>query len=69
MTRDQKRKYILLPMLIIGVIALIALVVLRGFYDINFGTWQYVIVPFWICLFGVAYLNFRKPLNDTKSDK
>ena len=56
-------------MLIIGVIALIALAILRGFYDIDLGTWQYVIVPFWICLFAVAYLNTKKPTNKAKSDK
>lgn len=61
MTKDQKRKYILLPMLIIGVIALITLAILRGFYDIDLGTWQYVIVPFWIALFAVAYLNYKTP--------
>ena len=69
MTQNQKRKYILLPMLIIGVIALIALAVLRGFYDINLGTWQYVIVPFWIGLFCVAYLNYKRTTNKEKSDK
>lgn len=42
-------------MLVIGVLALVALAVLRGFYDVNLGTWQYVIVPFWIGLFAVAY--------------
>lgn len=56
-------------MLIIGVIALIALAVLRGFYEINLGTWQYVIVPFWIGLFAVAYLNTKKPTNNSKPDK
>ena len=69
MTQNQKRKYILLPMLIMGVIALITLAVLRGIYEINLGTWQYVIVPFWICLFGVAYLNTKKSTNNSKSDK
>lgn len=43
-------------MLIIGVIALIALAILRGFYGINLGTWQYVVVPFWIGLVAVAYI-------------
>lgn len=61
MTQNQKRKYILLPMLIIGVIALIILAVLRFFYGIDLGTWQYVIVPFWIGLFCVAYLNYKSP--------
>lgn len=60
MTQNQKRKYILLPMLIIGVVALITLAVLRGFYEVDLGTWQYVIVPFWVCLLAVAYLNTRK---------
>lgn len=67
MTLNQKRKYILLPMLIIGVMALITLAVLRGFYEISFGTWQYVIVPFWIGLFGVAYLNYKNTTNKEKS--
>ena len=69
MTQNQKRKYILLPLLIIGIIVLITLAVLRGFYEIDLGTWQYVIVPFWIGLFGVAYLNYKKPGNKAKSDK
>ena len=69
MTLNQKRKYILLPMIIIGVIALIILAVLRGFYEINLGTWQYVIVPFWIALFGVSYLNYTSHKNRIKSDK
>lgn len=61
MTRNQKRKYILLPLLIIGVLALITLAVLRGFYGIEFGTWQYFIVPIWIGFVGVAYLNYKDP--------
>ena len=69
MTQNQKRKYILLPMLIIGVMALITLAVLRGFFEIDLGNWQYVIVPFWICLFAVAYLNTKKSTNHSKSDK
>ena len=69
MTQNQKRKYILLPMLIIGILALITLAVLRGFYEINLGTWQYVIVPFWIGLFSVAYLNYKNPAKKAKSDK
>lgn len=70
MTQNQKRKYILLPILIIGILALITLAVLRGFYDINLGTWQYVIVPFWLGLFGVAYINYKNPAsNKSKSDK
>lgn len=47
-------------MFIIGVIALITLAVLRGFYEINLSTWQYIIVPFWIALFAVAYINNKK---------
>ena len=56
-------------MLVIGVLALITLAVLRGFYDITLGTWQYVIVPFWIGLFCVAYINYKNPANKAKSDK
>ena len=56
-------------MLIIGVMALIALAILRGFYEINLGTWQYVIVPFWIGLFCVAYVNNKKSTNNSKQDK
>ena len=67
MTQNQKRKYILLPMLIIGVIALITLAVLRGFYGVDLGTWQYVIVPLWIGIFSVSYLNYKNPKNKTKS--
>ena len=63
MTQTQKIKYILLPMLIIGIIALITIAVLRAFYEIDLGTWQYVIVPFWIGLFGVAYINYKNPKN------
>lgn len=69
MTQDQKRKYILLPMLIIGVAALITLAILRGFYEIDLGTWQYVIVPFWIGLFCVAYLNYKKTDKKAESNK
>lgn len=56
-------------MLIIGVMALITLAILRGFYKIDLGTWQYVIVPFWIGLFCVAFLNYKNPTNKEKSDK
>lgn len=69
MTQNQKRKYILLPMLIIGVIGLITLAILRGVYGIDLGTWQYVIVPFWIGLFAIAYLNTKKITNNSKPDK
>lgn len=61
MTQNQKRKYILLPMFIIGVIALITLAILRGFYEINLST---IIVPFWIALFAVAYINNKKNTKD-----
>ena len=60
MTPTQKRNYILLPMLVLGVVALIVLAILRGIYGINLGTWQYVIVPFWIGLFAVAYAANKK---------
>ena len=69
MTQNQKRKYILLPMLILGVISLITLAILRGFFEIDLGTWQYVIVPFWIGLFCVAYPYYKNPTNKEKSDK
>ena len=69
MTQNQKRKYILLPMLIIGVIALITIAILRGFYEIDLGTWQYVIIPFWIGLFCVAFLNYKNTANKAKTDK
>lgn len=67
MTQNQKRKHILLSMFIIGVVALVTIAILRGFYEIDLGIWQYVIVPFWIGLFAVAYL--KKPVNKTKPDK
>ena len=52
-------------MLIVGVVALITLAILRVVYGINPGTWQYVIVPFWIGLFAVAYISNKKaPKND-----
>ena len=54
-------------MLIIGVIALIKLAILRGFYDIDLGTWQYIIVPFWLALFAVAYLYYKTPKSKSKS--
>ena len=56
-------------MLILGVIALVTLAVLRGIYEIDLGTWQYVIVPFWIGLFAVAYLSYKNPTNKAKSEK
>ena len=56
-------------MLIVGVIALITLAVLRGFYEVDLGTWQYVIIPFWIGLFCVTYLNYKNPISKAKSDK
>lgn len=65
---NKKQKFILLSILTIGIIALITLAVLRGFYEIDLGTWQYVIVPFWIGLFAVAYLNYKRPANKDQSD-
>ena len=56
-------------MLIIGIIALLTLAVLRGIYELNLGTWQYVIVPFWIGLFSLAYLHYKNPTNKAKSNK
>ena len=66
MTQEQKSKYILFPMLIIGVVTLITLAVLKGFYGIDLGIWQYVIVPFWIGLFGITYICNKK--NTTKKE-
>ena len=63
MTPNQKRKYIVLPLLILSVVALITLATLRVIFDINLGVWQYVIVPFWIGLFAVTY-GIKTPTNN-----
>ena len=63
MTPNQKRKYIVLPLLILSVVALITMASLRVIFDINLGVWQYVIVPFWIGLFAVTYV-IKTPANN-----
>ena len=60
MTKNQKRKYLALSMIILGTVILIALALCRVLYGIKFSTLQYMIVPIIIGFFLVVYRNFRQ---------
>ena len=64
MTPNKKRKYISLSMLILGILVLIILGLGRFIYGIQYATWQYLIVPFWIGLFLVTYRNFSQAVKE-----
>ena len=64
MTKNQKRKYLALSMIILGTAILIALALLRVLYGIKFGTLQYIIVPIIIGFFFVVYRNFSQAVKE-----
>lgn len=64
MTKNQKRKYLALLMVILGTAILIALALCRVLFGIKFGTLQYVIVPVIIGFFIVIYRNFSQAVKE-----
>ena len=64
MTKNQKRKYLALSMMIIGTVILIGLALCRVLYGIKFGTLQYIIIPIIIGLFFVVYRNFSQAVKE-----
>ena len=64
MTKNQKRKYFALSMMILGTVILIALALCRVLYGIKFGTLQYIIVPLIIGFFFVVYRNFSQAVKE-----
>lgn len=64
MTKNQKRKYLALSMMILGTAVLIALALCRVIYGIKFGTLQYIIVPLIIGFFFVVYRNFSQAVKE-----
>ena len=64
MTKNQKRKYFALSMMILGTAILIALALCRVFYGIKLGTLQYIIVPLIIAFFMVVYRNFSQAVKE-----
>ena len=64
MTKNQKRKYLALAMIILGIAILIAFALFRVLYGIKFGTLQYIIVPVIIGFFFVVYRNFSQAVKE-----
>ena len=64
MTKNQKRKYLALSMMILGTVILIALALCRVLYGIKFGTFQYIIIPLIIGFFFVVYRNFSQAVKE-----
>ena len=64
MTKNQKRKYFALSMIILGTAILIALALCRVIYGIKLGTLQYIIVPLIIGFFLVVYRNFSQAVKE-----
>ena len=64
MTKNQKRKYLALSMIILGTVILIALALGRVIYGIKLGTLQYIIVPIIIGFFLVVYRNFSQAVKE-----
>ena len=64
MTKNQKRKYFALSMMIFGTVVLIALALCRVVYGIKLSTLQYIIVPIIIGFFFVVYRNFRQAVKE-----
>ena len=64
MTKNQKRKYLALSMVILGTAILIALALCRVLYGIKFGTLQYIIVHLIIGFFFVVYRNFSQAVKE-----
>ena len=66
MTKNQKRKYLALSMMIFGTAILIALALCRILYGIKLGTLQYIIIPIIIGFFFVVYRNFSQAVKEDK---
>ena len=64
MTKNQKRKYLALVLLITGTVVLIVLALFRVIYGIKFSTLQYIIVPAIIGFSIVVYRNFGKNVKE-----
>ena len=64
MTKNQKRKYFALAMVIMGTAILIAMALCRVIYGIRLGTLQYIIVPIIIGFFIVIYRNFSQAVKE-----
>ena len=60
MTKNQKRKYFALSVMILGTAILIALALCRVLFGIKLGTLQYIIIPIIIGFFLVIYRNFSQ---------
>ena len=64
MTKNQKRKYLALTMMILGTVILIALALCRVLFGIKLGTLQYIIIPIIIGFFLVIYRNFSQAVKE-----
>lgn len=64
MTKNQKRKYLSLGMLILSVITLIALALSRIMYYKHYDSWQYIAAPLCIGVFLVLYRNFSQAVKE-----
>ena len=64
MTKNQKRKYFALSMMILGTVILIALALFRVLFGIKLGTLQYIIIPIIIGFFFVVYRNFSQVVKE-----
>ena len=64
MTKNQKRKYFALAMMILGTVILIGLALCRILFGLKFGTLQYIIVPIIIGFFLVVYRNFSQAVKE-----
>ena len=64
MTKNQKRKYFALSMMILGTAILIGLALCRVLFGIKFSTLQYIIVPIIIGFFLVVYRNFSQAVKE-----
>ena len=64
MTKNQKRKYFALAMMILGTVILIGFAFCRILFGFKFGTLQYIIVPIIIGFFLVVYRNFSQAVKE-----
>ena len=64
MTKNQKRKYFALSMMILGTAILIGLALCRVIFGIKFGRLQYIVVPLIIGFFFVVYRNFSQAVKE-----
>lgn len=64
MTKNQKRKYISLTLLILSILALIILALARLVYHKSYDFWQYLAAPLCIAFFAVMYRNFSQAVKE-----